>query len=125
VPNLFGLDIAGIVSTALDAAGGLLPAVLTVVTPGTRTVGAIASGTNPTSTDYPCKGIVSDYAVGQVDGFLIQAGDRKVLLIGKTINGGATEPKPSDRVTIEGRPYTVVNVTRDPAGACFELHVRG
>lgn len=125
MPNIFGIDIAGIVDSSLTAAGGLLPATLHSVTQGTRANGAIASGTNPTETAYPCKGIVSDYAVGQINGFLIQAGDRKVLLVGKSIAGGTVEPKPSDRVTIEGRTYSVVGVTRDPAAATYECHVRG
>jgi hypothetical protein len=124
-PNLFGLDIAGIVESAISAAGGLLPATLIVVTPGTRTPGSVSAGTNPTSTDYACKGLVSDYAVGQIDNTLVQQGDRKVLLIARSIGGGAVEPKPSDRVTIESRTYTVIAVTRDAAAAAYHLQVRG
>lgn len=123
MPSLFGIDIAGIVNAELGP--GLLPATLQVVTPGSRDPLNVTSGTNPTVVEYSCRGVLEDYDDRQIDGELILRGDRKVLLLGKSIGGGAVEPKPGDQVTIEGRTFSVIGVTRDPAAATYTLQVRG
>lgn len=124
MPDLFGLDIAGIVASAIDSAGGLLAVTLTKMTPGTRNPLDPTAGTNPTSTPYTCEGVISDYANRQIDGTLVKTGDRQVLILGATLPAGIV-PGPNDHVTIEGLPYDVVRVTRDPAAAAYTLQVRG
>lgn len=125
MPNLFGLDIAGIVASSLQAAGGLAPAVLTSITQGTRTSGAIASGTNPTSVDYPCEAI-EEAAAGQIPGLLIQTDISTITLIAKSIAGGAVWPKPQDYVSVNGgKRYSIVHVDTDPAAATHVCKVIG
>lgn len=121
MPKLFGVDIAAIIDSAMS--GGLLDATLHSVTPGTRTPGDPTSGTQPTEVARSCKGMVDDYTDGQIDGMLVQVGDRIVLLIGNSIDGLAV-PEPGDGVTIEGVRYFVVRVKRDPAAATYVCQAR-
>jgi hypothetical protein len=124
MPDLFGLDLAGIVADAIDQAGGLLGVTLTKKTPGTRNPADLTAGTNPTSTPYACEGVVSDYTTRLIDGTLVATGDRRILILGATLPAGVV-PSSGDQVTIESLTYDVVRVTRDPAAASYELQVRG
>jgi hypothetical protein len=124
MPDLFGLDIAGIVADAIDQAGGLLDVTLTKKTPGTRDPNDLTAGTHPTSTPYACEGVVSDYAARLIDSTLVATGDRRVVILGATLPPDIV-PAPGDQVTIESLTYDVVRVTRDPAAASYELQVRG
>lgn len=120
--KLFGVDIAKEVNRA--AGSGLLPATLTVVTAGERVPGRLAHGTEPTTEDYPCRGVLEDYTERQIDGDIVRVGDRRVLLLGASISGGAVVPKPTDRITIESVEYTIARVERDPAAATYVCQVR-
>lgn len=120
MPNLFGLDIAGIVDSAITAAGGLMPATLTVVTTGTRTVGNLSSGTNPTSTTHTCRGVVLDRVRGEVD---VKRTASQVGILGASLPAGV-DPKPLDRVTIESIAYVIERTERDAAGAMHVCHVK-
>jgi len=65
--------------------------------------------------------VVSEYAVSEIDGTTIQAGDRKVLM---TAIAGV-EPKPSDVLTISGKAYTVINaMPLAPAGVAVMYEVQ-
>src|SRR5690606_40502617 len=65
------------------------------------------------SSDLNVTIVVSEYALSEIDGTTIQAGDRKVLM---TATAGV-EPKPSDVLTISGKAYTVINaMPLAPAG---------
>jgi hypothetical protein len=65
--------------------------------------------------------VVSEYAVSEIDGTTIQAGDRKVLM---TAIAGV-EPKPSDVLTISGTAYTVINaMPLAPAGVAVMYEVQ-
>jgi len=66
---------------------------------------------------------VSDYRAGQIDGTLIQKGDRKVLLIAES-GSAALVPSSGDRITVEGATYFIVSVGRDPAVATYPCQVR-
>lgn len=108
----------------------VLDATLTRPTPGTRTAGAVSAGTNPTSVSYAAKGFVSDYDESDFDGTVIVRGDRQIVLLGGTIEGGIV-PTVNDRVTIAdfaGQTpveYKVVGpVGSDPDGATFTLQAR-
>ncbi len=119
--KLFGADIAGEISK--QTKGQLLPATLHSHTEGTYGADP-TTGRNSTYTDYACEGIADDYHERLVDGERIHLGDKKILLIGNSINGGATVPKPGDHVTIEGVKYDVKTVKRDPAAAAYTLQGR-
>lgn len=103
---------------------GLLSATLTKVTIGARTPGSYTSGPSVSTTNHTCRGVISDYDERQIDGSLVQRGDRRVLLLGGSLPSSVV-PAPNDEVTIEGTKYSIVNVRRDPAGASYTLQVRG
>lgn len=123
MPRLFNVDIAGIVHRSMSA--GLLPATLTKRTIGTRTPGDLTSGTNPTTTTYAARGVVTDYTDGEMQNSPVRIGARRILLIAKSIAGGAA-PVPGDSVTIEGSTYKIDDrgVVRDPASASYECRAR-
>lgn len=114
-------------ATAKSLLGGELivsAATLTKVTPGTRTPGALGAGTNPTTVAHDCEGIVQDFDTGLIDGTLVRREDRRISLLIATLPPGV-EPKPSDKVTIQGTTYVVLDgVERDPASFMFTCHGR-
>ncbi len=112
----------------------VLDATLTKVTTGTRTPSAQAAGTNPTSTDYPCKGFARGFESTQIDGTTIKSEDRDVAVFGGSLPDGVT-PAPGDKITIEDPPdsgttvtYRIVTdglgVRRDSVGAVYKCHAR-
>lgn len=114
-------------ATARSLLGGELivtAATLTKVTPGTRTTGSENAGTNPTSATHSCEGIVSAFDTGLIDGTLVRREDRRISLLIATLPDGV-EPKPGDRITIQGATYTVLEgVERDAAKFMFTCHGR-
>lgn len=65
--------------------------------------------------------VVSEYALSEIDGTTIQAGDRKVLM---TATAGVA-PKPSNVLTISGTAYTVINaMPLAPAGIAVMYEVQ-
>lgn len=122
------IDIAKLIAQNFKALGkpvGVRALTLTKPTPGTRLPGAASSGTNPISISYSAQGIVIDYKAYQIDGTIILAGDRQVLVFGASIAGGAV-PAPNDQVTIAGETLTITKngVTRDPVGATYQCNCR-
>lgn len=132
-PNLFGADIAGQIYKALG--NSLLDATLTRVTAGTRDAAALTAGqvVDASSTSYPCKGFIEDYRDGEIDGTAIRHGDRKIILLGKSLPD-SIDPLPGDVIAIEGESWVIVpaagdgrvarGVNRDPAGATFACQAR-
>lgn len=114
---LFGVDISGLIRDNIGP--GVLDATLTKFTSGTRTSGQLTGGTNPTSVAYACKGFIDSQANRQFNGSLVSDGRVNIILIGDTINGGASEPEQDDHITIEGATYVVQVVDRDPAAAAY------
>jgi hypothetical protein len=98
--------IASILGNALPSAGVTESATLTRSTPGTRTPGALAEGTNPTTTSYSCKGFVSSESFESIDGTIVERGDKVVCLIGL----GAVKPKATDTITIDSQTLKVTAV---------------
>lgn len=123
--KLFGIDISGLIKKHVGS--GVLDATLTKVTPGTRTPGQLTGGTNPTSTDYPCRGFIDTQAIEAKDGGLEIGGKLVVVLIGDTISEGTVAPEPGDRITIENTVYLIPEdgqINRDPAKATYTCDVR-
>lgn len=118
--DLFGLDIAGILSTEISKAGGLRPGTLVKSTPGTRTGGSLTGGTNPTTTNHTLQGFVENREVrlkGQVSASLVPV----VAILGASVSPVAV-PEVNDKVTIDGVTYTLAElISRDPASALFEF----
>ncbi len=74
-----------------------------------------ASGeSSPTWSQYSLAGLVRDYRQEQVDGSLVQSGDRELVLAGED---HVPAPAPGDRVLLADAAYTVVQVkTLEPGG---------
>lgn len=67
----------------------------------------------PTENDIPA--MVQNYPLGMIDGTLIRAEDRKVML-------AATGPRPTvaDKLTIGGKEYAIVNIREiSPSGTAL------
>ena len=120
MPDLFGIDIAGILNTEISKAGGLVPGTLSRVTPGTRTVDNLTAGTNPTTTGHTFQGFVENKEVRLAG----QVSSKSVPVI--TVMGASvlpiTVPEVNDTVILEGITYTLTElVSRDPAAAVYEF----
>lgn len=123
------MNLAAVIAQNLVKYGkdiGVGPATLIKSTPGTRTPGAISGGTNPTTTSYPCSGFVAEYSAYEIANSLAAVGDRRVVLLGATIAGGAVVPIPGDRITIGGETLTIVTdgVRSDPVRATHDCRCR-
>jgi hypothetical protein len=118
MPDLFGLDIAGILNDAIQSAGGLRSATLTKTVNGTRTPGSLTGGNNATSTSHTCQAYVESSSARR-EGSLTRVGGTKVGILGASISPAAV-PQANDRVTVDGVDYTIVGVPEiDPAQALF------
>lgn len=101
---------------------------LTKVTAGTYNpaTGAMTGTTTSTQTAY---GAIFDYGAKQIDGTLIKAGDKQLLLSAFKTDGTAlTAPVLGDTVSIGGVVYTLVEPlkTVGPAGitVIYEANLR-
>jgi len=100
--------ISKAVAKGLSQAKLLESATLIVVTPGTRTPGAVSAGTQPTETAVSCQGMVETERVDRVGETEVTKQDRVVKLVGYSL--GNVVPKPNDRVTIAGVTSRVVDL---------------
>ena len=125
MPDLFNFPIADTIDQYLSP--GLLPAVLIKIVPGTPDPNSRTAGTQSEKSTYPCRGVVTDYSAYEMAQGLVKLGDRKILLIAKSIAGGQI-PEPNDQVMIEGATYRIGDTTdavkRDPAAATYECRAR-
>lgn len=122
--KLAGIDVSGIVKTELGdkvLTDSEHVATLHERVAGTRSGGNLGGGTNPTYTPHTCKGFIDSKSVEKWKGTLVEDGMIFVVLLGDTINGGATAPTTKDQVTIEGTRYAIKNMDRDPAAATYTL----
>ncbi len=119
---LFGVNISKLIKDNVGT--GVLDATLTTSTQGTRTPGNLTGGRNPTTTDYSCKGFIDSQEVRDRNGTLVNDGTKLIVLIGDTINGGATAPSTGDSISIEGDLYGIEAIDRDPAAATYSCTVR-
>jgi hypothetical protein len=70
----------------------------------------------PIPVDYPCRAIVEGYSDYFKKNNLVNASDRKVLILATSLG---VRPKPDDRVTISGITFTLADVSTDPAEAVW------
>lgn len=120
VPDIFKADIAGKIFEGLGHL--VFDVTLIVVTPGTRGV-SLTGGVQPTTESFVAKGFVSDYKEEQIDGSIIQRGDRMVVILGASLPANVV-PKPNDKLIAEEKTGLIINVKRDPAGATYECQWR-
>lgn len=114
--------LAELVAKGLKGAKLDKAATLIVVTSGTRMPGAIASGTNPTTSSVTCRGLVVQWKRALLNATTVQVGDRVVMLLGATLSGSV--PKVGDKITIEGSTTRVIDIERDPASATYSCLTR-
>jgi hypothetical protein len=70
---------------------------------------------------YTCSGWIDNYAtIDHVDSS-VQVNDRKVFVLCSSLS---VTPAPSNKVTIGGATYTIINVQRDPAGTAWVMQCR-
>jgi hypothetical protein len=100
---------------------GIAAATLTLHTAGTRTVGSLTSGTQPTSVSYDCKAFV-DTTGRFMDGTLVKEGRSKLSILGGTLPDGV-RPSPGSTVVRAGVTYKVHRVVSDPVDAVHECEV--
>lgn len=111
---------------------GIRAVTLIKVTPGTRTADSLADGTNPTTTEYSCKGFESTKRSGYwafwQNAQAATTARTKFLTI--SILGGSlpdgVEPRAGDKIVSQDVTYTIApdGVQRDPVGAMFDCVVR-
>jgi hypothetical protein len=112
-------ELAATIADALIEAD--LPLAITLTR---TTAGSGGDPWNPptgTTTTYQCSGFTDSYRDAERVGTLIEATDRKVIVIGATL---LTTPEVSDTVNIQGEPLNVMSVLTDPARALWELQCR-
>lgn len=70
---------------------------------------------------HECRGWVDDYSAFERSGTLIEANDRKIFVVASSL---AIEPTPADTVTVDGKVFSIITVTIDPAGAAWIIQGR-
>jgi hypothetical protein len=124
---LSGVDVAGII--AQEIGQGLLADsgfnyTLIVRVEGSFDASEPTAGRAITETSVSCKGFIDSQAREDFDTTLVDNGTVMIVLIGNTINGGATVPTTSDHIVAEGTRYTIDRIDRDPAGATYQCMCR-
>lgn len=123
--KLFGLDIGSIVNRAVSAAGGVTPLTLRRVTVGARSASNPTGGLPERVTTSSGQGILESFSDTQVDGTLIERGDRSVLILAASLNPNIV-PTPGDEIVIDGFTGRIVpnGVRQDPAAATYTCQIR-
>lgn len=123
----FGVDIAGLINENLSP--GLLPVTLAIPgASGSRSPGELSKGPAAgADVSYLGRGLIEDFTPIEFQSSqLLEAGDRKLLIIAESFSPALPEdPGSADTATIEGRTYRVARtLSRDPAAATYVLQVR-
>ncbi len=114
--KLFGIDIAGTLSSAISSAGGVTPATLIKRGPRVRATADPANGTRSTDTRIACRGIDER-----------KDGAHTVTLLGASIvyQGARVVPEVGDAIEIGGYQVEVGTVEVDPAAAAYTCTAAG
>jgi len=121
MPDLFGLDIAGIVNSEIVGAGNVRTGTLTRITPGARG-STLIGGNNPTETTHSFNGFVETKTARSADS-LSEEPMAVLSILGASVSPAAT-PQVGDTALIDGTLWDLVELmSRDPAGALFEFKV--
>jgi hypothetical protein len=111
-------ELADELTDALDAAGIPYAATVTRMLPGDGP----SHNPGPSTPDpHACQGWVDEYDQDHRDGTLIQANDRKVIIVASSLD---IVPTTAETVTIRGATYSIIRVALDPAGAVYEMQAR-
>jgi hypothetical protein len=104
--------------------GGLKAILLPMTLVLRQTTAAENAWEAPTVTEdeHSVRGMISDYEDSEIDGTIVQKGDRKALILAGSYVG--EEPLPGDSLTYGSDSYHVLDVKSDPAGATYVLQLR-
>ena len=119
--KLFGIDLPAVFSRVMGK--GALPATLTLVDPGYLPPSQLTGPPQERTSDHAARGLVNEYDEKQVDGTIIQRGDRVVTLYAGSISGRVV-PRQNDRVTIDGGTYRIIAVCSGAGRATYECQSR-
>lgn len=72
-------------------------------------------------TEQSVPAILSDYTERQIDGVVVQASDRQVLIAAADLS---TDVSTDGSIIIENSTYQIVNAATDPAKAMWTVQVR-
>lgn len=121
MPDIFGIDIAGLIDEALSDA---------VFEQTLIKVSSTRDPVNPSKktiveTPHPCRGFVDNFSKENMRGTSVRITDHKIVILGNTLPVGIV-PEPGDKIIAEGSTFTIVDegVMRDPAGATYECQSR-
>ena len=82
----------------------------------------------PTTSTLSPYAVVTEYSTQDMDGTLVQAGDRKLLMEAQTFADAGVTPTDDDKVSVSSREYQVVRLSPlEPAGVplLYNVQVRG
>lgn len=120
---LFGLNIASLVNDAMTSAGGLLQGTITRMVPGQRDENDPTAGRPLVPQVSTFQGFVERYTQVKREGSSVFEPGEYVSLMGASISP-AIVPQPGDKISIEGRDYTIETLAdRDPAAALYVVKV--
>lgn len=129
MPDLFGIDIAGIVASA--TAGQLISATLTKSTAGSYSSSDPSAGTSPSTADYSCDVVVGKLKQELVEEDNVRRWVGEITVILGTVSSSAV-PANGDTITCtpqghsSSRVFTITGfVDIDPAGATATCEVMG
>lgn len=70
---------------------------------------------------HPCRALVDDFSAYRRAAGDIAGNDRKIIILAATLD---VEPKVGHTINAEGRDWQIIALTRDPAGATYEVQGR-
>ncbi len=109
--------LTGLDKLISDIAGPLLFESATLTRAGSRSIDAETGQTFETTETEACQALVTDYTAFQRAQAGIPSNERKILVLG---HGLSQEPRPGDRIMINGYNWSVIETSRDPAKATYE-----
>lgn len=121
MPDLFGLDIAGVLNDAMGSdllQGQLRKKAREARAPGNLTGGTAGAFGDPV--DF--NGFIEERSEENRGNTLTRLGGKVVSVLGGSLPAG-TIPERGDSLAIEGETYVIKKTTRDPAGAMYECQV--
>lgn len=74
-----------------------------------------------TTTDYDCVGWRDTYSAMEHANNTVLMSDVKIYVVASSLS---ITPATPDKITINGRSYNIINVSADPAGACWVIQAR-
>lgn len=123
MPNLFGLDIAGILATSIASAGNLRSGTLSKLVRGQRDPSNLTAEVTSTESTFTFQGFLES-GQRRVSGSRTTVSGDFISILGASVTPTAT-PAVNDDVTIDGERFELIElIERDPAAALYVFRVR-